>query len=300
MQETLIFNKSQELFRLITDLCNKQTSGEVVLYNGEASSKIYLVNGKVSWAFASGQPESFQSKLLKDNLASKEQIIQGIRNSREKGTSSLDNILKEVGLSESETRLAIIKHHTQSAMNTIASWNRCVGKLIEKELSKSEQDSIAIEFSELILGVKESLKTREKKQLAIRQEIKPANSLPEVLNYLREEIPYFLAAMIIDGQTGMPVTSLVDIETLDVEIVSAYYRDLVKSAQDAQEALGTVYGATEKSVQEILVTTENDYVILQTLDNGRYVLYLLLDKTSNPGMAKVILRRYMDALVSFL
>jgi predicted regulator of Ras-like GTPase activity (Roadblock/LC7/MglB family) len=297
MQETLTFSSSRELFRYIKSLCDKSHSGELVLYNGEASSKIYLAAGQITWAFASGQPESFQSILLKEKLATKDSLVQGIRSSREKGMTSLEHILVEVGLDDIDARRGIIERHSRSALETIGEWGRCVGKLIEKEPTAEDDNTIA--FGELVPDI-DKFCGAPQKAVAIRKEVAPVKDLNEVLNRLREEVPYFLGAMIIDGQTGMPVLSLADLEELDVEVVSAYYRDLLKSAQDAQEALGSVYGEQEKSVEEILVTTENDYVLLQVLAEGKYLLYVLLDKTSNPGMARVILRRYLDAINSFL
>ncbi len=298
--KTLTFNNPEEIFLFIKKLCENKSSGELALYNGETSSKVYFADGRISWAFASGQAKSFQSILLREKLATKEMLLQGIRLSKEQGMSSLDHILIEIGIENENLRYDIIEKHTASALQTIATSKRAVGKFISKAQETPIENTI--EFDTLISDIDEFLKNIKKpKSIPIKKEAPKVKDLPDILEKLREELQYFLGAMIIDSKTGMPVISINDIDELDVEVVSAFYRDVLKSSEEASNTLSSFYGEVkEKQVEEILITTENDYVILQTLQSGNYILYVLLDKTSNPGMARVILRRYIDSINSFL
>ena len=125
------------------------------------------------------------------------------------------------------------------------------------------------------------------------------HDIPEILERLRFEIPSFLAAMVVESKTSLPVATLSDAPGLDIEIAGAFYRDLIRSAEDAMKALGKA--KNEKApLEEVVISSNDDYVILRTLKDGEHFLYLLLDQDSNPGMAKVAVRRYFEQLNALL
>jgi hypothetical protein len=127
----------------------------------------------------------------------------------------------------------------------------------------------------------------------------PAAGLPELLERFRDEISGFLAGILIDNNTGMPICILSDAEHLDAEAVGAFYRDLSSSALSALSATGKER-TSEYPLEEILITSKDDYAILRVLNKGQQLLYLLIDGESNPGMARVVARRYTDQLEAFL
>ena len=53
--------------------------------------------------------------------------------------------------------------------------------------------------------------------------------------------------------------------------------------------------ATAREIlEEVMISTKNDFTILRSLKNGSHFLYLLIDQSSNPGMAKVAIRKYLE------
>jgi predicted regulator of Ras-like GTPase activity (Roadblock/LC7/MglB family) len=53
-------------------------------------------------------------------------------------------------------------------------------------------------------------------------------------------------------------------------------------------------------MEEVLITSKDDFVVLRTLNEGEQLLYLLIDRDSNPGMARVVVKRYLEQLEGFL
>lgn len=298
MEQSHTFRSSSELYGYLYKLYETGATGDLVLHSGDASGKVYFIGGEVAWAFASGQKVSFQSILLKESITDKDTIIQGIRRSREKGSTNLDDILIQIGINDAGMRANINQRHSKSALLTIGTWKSCVGKFVTHPEPSATPENL-LSFRELIPNA-ETFRSEELETVsAPKESIAPIGNLSALMARLRDEIPYFLGAMIFDAKTGMPVVSLSDVDSLDVEVASAFYRDVIKSAESAQNALNI--NSKNKSVEEILITTDNDFVILQSLGStGNYVLYMLLDKTSNPGMARIIIKRYMDTLLNLL
>jgi hypothetical protein len=56
----------------------------------------------------------------------------------------------------------------------------------------------------------------------------------------------------------------------------------------------------EHLINEILITQEDCYIILNELKDGEHLLYLSVDKSSNPGLARVVIQRYRDQLNALL
>ena len=126
--------------------------------------------------------------------------------------------------------------------------------------------------------------------------------VPEILERLRAEVPNFIAAVVIDGKTGMPIASVAestDNEELDSETVSAFYRNLHQAAVEAAQGIPKVKGEAAE-LEEIMLTSNHHFVLIRVLDGGKQLLFLLLDQNSNPGMARVVLKRYLERLGELL
>ena len=134
---------------------------------------------------------------------------------------------------------------------------------------------------------------------SVETKAEPAASLPELLERFRVEIPNFIAAMVIDGDTGMPIAAASDVEELDLEVVGAFFRGLSTSALSALNAMGKS-SDSDCALEEILVTSVDEYAILRILRNGAHLLYVSVDKTSNPGMVRIVIRKYLEELNGFL
>lgn len=297
-------NNADEITSLLHSLAQENKTGEVLFQSNDESAKVYLHQGDVVWAFASGQRESFQSILLRENKFSKDKLLEGIKESRRSGKKNLDDILHLLGITDVEERRSIVERHTKAALDVILNIRQCAVQFHPHSAGATENVQ-GLSLGRL-LGVKPTPPLVPVVKVAPEQNGKnykaelaaaAVNDIPEILERLRFEIPSFLAAMVVEGRTSMPIAALSDAPGLDLEMVSAFYRDLIRSAQDALKAMGK---ESDSPLDEVLISSKEEYVLLKTLCEGSHFLYVLIDQDANPGMAKVVVRRYIEQLHSFL
>ena len=305
MQQTL--QTGVDIIAFLNTLSDDNQTGEVLLWNGKQNAKVYIHGGLIMWAFATGQKESFQSILLRENKVSKEDLIEGIRESRRQGKKNLDDILATLGIADTEMRKSIIERHTKAAFSEISQWEDCtVQANVQKGASTSPNGSGFAFKSLLPQTMVQQVSTApvapapvapaQPQDTGVGPEI---HDVPDILERLRLEVRGFLATMIIDEETAMPISTVTDIPEFDIEVVSAFYCDLLKSGAEAIRALGKT--STETSMpEEILITSNDDFVLLRVLGNGAHILYLLIEKDANPGMARIVMKRYIDQIESLL
>lgn len=267
--------KAGETLIILNRLVSESCTGEVIFQSDDCSGKVYLYQGLVVWAFASGQKESFQSILLNEGRVSKESLVTGIQKSREQGKRNLDDILTDIGMEDEDLRREVISRHTRSALQQIRSWTR--SDITVKEVDGAIDAAVkGFALGELI------------------EEEDPVD-LGALLENIRNDLSGFLATMVVDAKTGMPIATLSDADDIPIEIVSAFYRDVVKSAHEALINLGKAE-SSDNPIEEILLTGRTEHVLLRVLRGGEQVLYLLVDADANPGMAFIVIRRYLEKL----
>lgn len=319
----LHLEQPSDILGYLNRLTAEEQSGEVLLQNGTNSAKVYVNNGLIVWAFAAGQQESFQAILIKENQIPKERLLEGIRDARQQGKKSLDEILLTLGVAEHADRAHIIERHTRSALRTICTWQQCTAQFSSSP-NPSPTGIAGLTLASLLNGtgvttlstipaaapasssanegthrMTRPVLPQARPSYKPEQSTATAKDIPDMLQRLRMEVPSFIAAMLIEGKTGMPIATVSEVPELDIEAVSAFYRDLNRSALEALRAMGKDVD-TDCPLDEVLLTSKDDFVLLWTLKNGAHLLYLLIDKSSNPGMARVVVRRYLEQLNSFL
>ena len=295
--------RSNDTIGYLLSLTTEKRTGEVLFQSGKNSAKVYLQDGLVVWAFATGQPESFQSILLKENQIPRDKLLSGIQEARRLGKKSLNEILCVLGIDNSDERDKIIERHTRAALGILRDWTDCVAQFNRyAHPSDSESSPRGMGLGDLVGTTRSANGTPRATNLSsYKTELtgKEVGTISEALNRFRMEIPHFVAAMIIDTSTGMPIETTSDAVELDVEAVSAYYRDLNRSALDALEAIGK-HRDDSHPLEEILITSKEDFVMLRTINEGEQLLYLLFEKKANTGRARVVVRKYISQLSAFL
>lgn len=289
-----------DVIAFLSALTNEGRTGEVLLQSGEESAKVYLNNGKVVWAFATGQVESFQSILIRENLLSKERLLEGIKESRRTGKKNLEDILAVLGIQDPNERRSIVERHTKAAFQIILTFHNCSAQF--NALGSSGDGTQGIPLERLVTVVPLSRPQPESAPRASYKadlSVQPVADINEALERFRLEIPHFLAAVVVDGKSSMPIAAVSDAPELDTEVVSAYYQELMRAADNALKALGRGSDG-DSALSEIFITSKDDFVLLRSLKGGSHFLYLLLEGAANPGMAKLTVRRYLEALEGFL
>ncbi len=300
MQATL--RKTDEVLALFEALGREERWGEIAFHASEGSAKMFLARGRLVWAFASNQKESFQSILMGEDGFSKDQLLDGIKRAREAGKRQLDDILVFLGVQDPLRRLEVVTRHALSAVEAVLGMEEVHVTLKAVQPIATMSGSEGISLPEILQAVQipqKKSKERTKPQFQADLAAAAVSDIPEILERLRFEIPSFLAAMVVEAKTSMPIATLSDAPGLDIEIAGAFYRDLLRSAEEAMKAVGKTK-SDKAPLEEIIIASNDDYVILRTLKDGEHFLYLLLDQDSNPGMAKVAVRRYYDQLNALL
>jgi predicted regulator of Ras-like GTPase activity (Roadblock/LC7/MglB family) len=298
----------EEIVSYLAALTSDRQTGEVLLQSSEQSAKVYLNDGLILWAFATGQIESFQSILIKENQLTKEALLDGIKSARDRGKKNLDDILLALGIASSKDRNRIIERHTRSALQAIRNWDSCQAQFNATQRSESEP-AFALDLN-FLLGLEHSnhrsSPTPTRRQEApvpqYGEDSRPksdAQTIEDVLERFRLEVPGFIAAMVIDSDTGMPISSINDAHGLDLEITSAFYRNVCKSTLDALMAMGKT-AAEGTILEEILVTSCDEFALVRSINSGQQFLYLSMDKDANPAMARVVVKRYSENIKKLL
>ncbi len=314
-------NNSGDALAYLFALSTAKQSGEVLFQHQDKNAKVYLDAGQIVWAFASGQQESFQSILVKENKVAKEHLLVGIKKAREDGKRSLEEILLVLGIADKSVRRDIIKRHTAAALEMLKNW--ADGSAQYKPHQSLGESISGMQFDELVdvtsltpLPKQNSQTPSQNGAANIRPDKKPqaaqdrnsyqpqvntapCKSLDDVLERFRDEISGFIASVLIECSTGMPISVVSDEENLDADTVGAFYRKLGSSALEALAATGKD-NSQGTALVEILLTSNEDYSLLCSLNKGQQLLLIMLDKQSNPGMARVVSRRYIEQLETFL
>lgn len=299
MQATL--RKTEDVVGLFEALGKEERWGELGFQGAEGSAKLFLTKGRIAWAFASNQKESFQSILMREDGFTKEQLLEGIKKAREAGKRQLDEILTFLGVEDPARRIEVVTRHVVSAIEAVLALDEAHVTFKNMAPIPNMDANQGAPIAEVMTSVQIPQKRPAKSKPNYQTELAAAavKDIPEILERLRFEIPSFLAAMVVESKTSLPVATLSDAPGLDIEIAGAFYRDLIRSAEEAMKALGKA--KNEKApLEEVVISSNDDYVILRTLKDGEHFLYLLLDQDSNPGMAKVAVRRYFEQLNAML
>ncbi|HDI10396.1 MAG TPA: hypothetical protein ENF65_01470 [Euryarchaeota archaeon] len=116
--------------------------------------------------------------------------------------------------------------------------------------------------------------------------------MKEVIERLVKDSPIYLS-ILVDRKEGLPVLSSQEGE-VDIEKVSAYFASAVDEIIKATQCC-----ETGDTVEEVLVTTSNNYVILNPIGE-RFVLVSILERGENLGIASLMSKRCASKLLGRL
>jgi predicted regulator of Ras-like GTPase activity (Roadblock/LC7/MglB family) len=121
------------------------------------------------------------------------------------------------------------------------------------------------------------------------------NSLLDLVNRFRTEIPHFISADLVEIDSGMSMAGFSVDPNFDASVASACYAELVKSNARALDLLGVGASATE----DILITTTNAYLLIRMI-GPRHYLGLALGRQGTLGFARAIMVKYAPAFLAAL
>jgi len=116
-----------------------------------------------------------------------------------------------------------------------------------------------------------------------------------VTNFIKEakETNGVVAVSLVEISSGMTLGSFSD-GKLDPEIASAYNVEVVKAKLKAIEALGL---KGKESIDDILITLNTQYHLINCSENGEHMIYLAADKEkANLAMLRTIVRKGIQGI----
>jgi CheY-like chemotaxis protein/predicted regulator of Ras-like GTPase activity (Roadblock/LC7/MglB family) len=189
----------------------------------------------------------------------------------------------------------------EEAFYEIVKWKG--GGFEMKPLSKEEKESMEEEIS-LSYLLLEGVRRQDEDLLSETQEEAAGNGHEErpeapegrasriravtvLLEEVEREIPDVIAAAVISIDEGVPLVATTNDQAFDVDIIAAYYAEVIKTNEKALEALKQGAG-----LEEVLVTADAFYLLTRPLPETRFCVSLVMAQKGNVGMARMVMKRY--------
>jgi CheY-like chemotaxis protein len=114
-----------------------------------------------------------------------------------------------------------------------------------------------------------------------------ASAIKVVLEELTREIPDVIAAELVCIDDGTPLVATSQDASFDPAIAAAYFAEVVKTNEKALDAL-----KKGGRLEEVLLTTDEFYLVLRILPHTHFYLGLAIAKAGNIGMARMVMKTY--------
>lgn len=283
MQKQILRNQ-QELQYFLNSLLEHHFSGEVLLYAGKTSAKVYYYQGLITWAFSTTQQVSFQSILISEMQIEPAQIAEGVRQSRISGKKDLDDMLQAIGVTSRQKRREIVRRHTQAAFKTFS-------KMADIQAAANPYDHPPQRAAEIVFSVDDvlDLSAEPSSQHSLHSET-PHESEPRYFNaniesedfllYLAEQVPEAVSIILVDIMTGMPILAHPKENDAEIELSSVIFRNIAESVQMAFREIADGEGQASL-VEFVALSGTNHHVVLHNLSRTDYLLCLILPKATN-------------------
>ncbi len=113
--------------------------------------------------------------------------------------------------------------------------------------------------------------------------------LPPLLDRLRDELPGFLAAALVNADDGLSLAELSVKPEIDAAAASAYLASIVKSNRKAIKLL-----AGEQVTDDIIISTSQYHFIIRDLPNLSFFLFVMTERNEWLGRTKMIMLAFEE------
>jgi hypothetical protein len=108
------------------------------------------------------------------------------------------------------------------------------------------------------------------------------------LEKIEEQIPGFIAASLVDVESGMTLGARTVDQNFDLTLASAFNSEMIKQKMRIIETLGL------RSTLEDMVITLNDQIHhLRLVGPGTFVYVAVSRRTSNPAIVKAVVAKHV-------
>lgn len=119
-----------------------------------------------------------------------------------------------------------------------------------------------------------------------RAEMSHQQDLDNFLNATANDLTGFIGASVVDLDTGMALASVSHFGDFDLEVAAAYNSEMIKAKFKAMEALGIGRG----SLQDMLLTLEDQYHLINILDNNLFVYVAAFSSQTNLALMRNVVK----------
>lgn len=116
-------------------------------------------------------------------------------------------------------------------------------------------------------------------------------SLPPLLERLKEELPGFLAAAVVNADDGLSLAELSVKPEIEAAAASAYLASIVKSNRKAIRLL-----AGDQVTDDIIISTSQYHFLIRDLSNHTFFLFVMTERNEWLGRTKMIMQSFEEEL----
>jgi CheY-like chemotaxis protein/predicted regulator of Ras-like GTPase activity (Roadblock/LC7/MglB family) len=138
-------------------------------------------------------------------------------------------------------------------------------------------------------------KEKKGKAEAPQERGKMVSSINRIMEELKDEVPDLIAAEIVSIEEGVPIVAATNNPAFDPDIAAAYYTEVVKVNEKALEVL-----TTGGKLEEVLLTTDECYLILRILPGTRFYVGLAITRKGNVGMTRMVIKKFEKRFIEAL
>lgn len=117
------------------------------------------------------------------------------------------------------------------------------------------------------------------------------NKLPQFLDRLKNQLPGFLAAAVVNADDGLSLAELSLKPEVDAAAASAYLASIVKSNSKAIRLL-----AEDQVTDDIIVSTDHYHFIIRDQPGSPFFLFVMTERDEWLGRTKLIMNAFAREL----
>ncbi len=119
--------------------------------------------------------------------------------------------------------------------------------------------------------------------------------LPDFLARLKEELPDFIAAAVVNADDGLALAELSITTEVDAAAASAYLSSIVKSNAKAIRLL-----AGDQVTDDIIISTDQYHFLIKDQTGSPFFLFVMTERDNWLGRTKMIMQTFSQELETIM
>ncbi|MBX7116310.1 MAG: hypothetical protein K1X64_18435 [Myxococcaceae bacterium] len=164
---------------LLINECERGSSGELVVRGQEDHGRVFLVQGRIAWAYQQGQRETLSSQLVSDGLISDNDRVRVFEECRHTRRNFCE-VLIGLGLVDRETVRERLRRYVAGCLYAVFSWQTPEALFIPQE-RKYSSDLLFVWQELLGVGTEQPFSDNSAPAVAVPHAPSPESYLEELL-----------------------------------------------------------------------------------------------------------------------